>query len=169
MSSIRAILVDPKAKTIQAIVLDSEEYFTQIRDLIEASTLDVVRADNFFGGHGGTTIYVDDEGLLIDPEFQAFSLVGQKVLAGKFVILREIFVEPVNEDDDGWRRVDVDFSLEAVRERVIFCNARYAAAALELGVQEAAAYFVARGMKVERAGNGLIVTPEAGCAGPAKR
>jgi hypothetical protein len=156
--TVRAYLVDPKERTVREIALPARQAFDASRKLIEAQTLDVVRAHTFFGGAGGALLYVDDEGLLIEPQFQAYALVGNKVIAGAFVVLREVQVPLEDEDDDGWRVVDVDFSASDVLSKVAFCNARFAAAAVELGVQEAAAYYASRGLQVERAGNGLIVT-----------
>lgn len=154
----KAILIDPFERAASEVEIGvNGAYFDQARDLVGASCLDVVQADRYFGGQGGAMLLVDDEGMLIEPEFQAYTLVGPKPIAGRFVIVREVS-DP--DSEDGGKIVGVDFSTDDVYGKVRFVSAAFAMAALEMESQRSAALYASHGLHVESLGKGtLLVTP----------
>lgn len=154
---IQGILVDPALRSVRLVDIPKKDVLSAVYGLIDADTVDVVRAEDFFGGTGGAFLYVDDVGLF-RPN-QAFTLVNQTPVAGKFVILREVPTCGDEDDEDAWLQ-GVDFTVDAVHERIRFISQDVAQTVLERGTLAAAAAYVARDLHVERHGTTLFVTPK---------
>lgn len=158
MTKIKAILVDPETHSVSLIELSRTNLLEETYKAVGAETLDVVRAENYFGGQGGAFLYVDDNGLY--RKNPAFTLVNQTPIAGKFVILREV-EESLDDDsdDDSWAQ-GVDFTVDAVYERIRFTTPDIAKTLIEKHTAAAAAAYISRDLKVERIGDALFITPK---------
>lgn len=107
----RAILIDPEARTIVEVDHDNSSY-KNISKTIEASCFDVVSLAR------GDTIYVDDEGLLRPNHYFRWVPADHLViLAGKALIL--------GSDNEG-DSVDAKISLQEVKDSVRFVTAQQA-------------------------------------------
>lgn len=104
----RAIFIDALLKRVTEINIEPglQSYYRQIGcELIEAVHLDTLT--------GQDVMYVDEEGLLVEREFQVYFAIvgGHQPLAGNALI--------VGTDDEG-NTVDCESSLEHIRDLVIF-------------------------------------------------
>lgn len=99
----RAILIDPEAKTITEVDYDGN--YKSIYKLIGCQTFTVV------GINDNESIFVDDEGLLNNPEFFFMWRGYHQPLAGKGLIL--------GVDDEG-ESVETKLTLDYVVDHVTF-------------------------------------------------
>lgn len=155
---VKVILVDPFTHTVSlaSVQGSNESVFNFSRKFMGVRMLDIVRAGKYFGGDAETIIIIDDEGLLTDQGAQAFTLVGNKTLAGRLVIICE---GEYNEDGDT-DVVDVASSVEDVVSKIKFISKRFAEAARILDMLNTAAYHVARGHKVDQVSPGVLFITE---------
>lgn len=162
MKTVQGILVNPFSHTAQWVEVPARESLPVVYDHIDASCVDVVRVKQVFGPDH--FLYVDDSGLF--KKDQAFTSVGGRQIAGKFVILREVPTLD-DEDDDGDWLASATVTPEEVLKAVQFVTPRYARAAIDLSTQKAAAAYAARGLRVKDLGDGVIlVTPMEGSHEP---
>ena len=155
---VKVILVDPFNHTVTQSTVQgsSAAVFDFSRKFMGVSMLDIVRAGKYFGGELEANVLVDDEGLLMDQSQQAFTLIGNKTLAGKLVIV----CESGYDDDGDTDLVDVDFSVETVTSRIKFVTRKFAEAAIDLATLKTAAWHVAHGHKVEQVSPGVLFITE---------
>lgn len=99
----RAILIDPEKKTIEEVDYDGE--YKHIYELLNIETFTCIDLGE------GETLYVDDNGLLNDPQF-FFEWEGYaQPIAGRGLILS------TNEDGD---TVASEMALEEAKKRITF-------------------------------------------------
>jgi hypothetical protein len=151
---VKGILVNPFSHTAEWVDIPARESLPVVYNYIDASCVDVVQVGHVFGP--GHFAYVADSGLF--KEGQAFTSIGGRQIAGKFLILREF--PPQDEDENDDFLASATITPEEVIQRVQFVTPRYAKAAINLAMQKAAAAYAARGLSVKELGDGVIlVTP----------
>lgn len=105
MKTIRAILIDPKAQTVEAVDMPAGDY-KAFYPLLQCDTFDVARSEGFEwmsplvfstasedDQNAAIDIYCDDEGLFAERPLYATRLPSGNVLAGRLVIC--------SSDDEG--------------------------------------------------------------------
>ena len=104
----KAYLIDPAARTVEQVQYSGD--YHQIYELIGASTFDVAYINAKRDG-----LFVDDEGMLRDPETQSYFLVQgcPNPLAGKALCL--------GCNDEG-ESVAPRITLQELRQRVIWID-----------------------------------------------
>jgi len=104
MKNVRGILINSQTETITEVYVNGD--YTEIYRIINVDLFTVVNLDN-----KGNALFVDDEGLLKNPEF-FFKWDGyHQPLAGNGLIL--------GTDDEG-ESVSTTLTLEEVKARVTF-------------------------------------------------
>ena len=152
----RSILVDPVAQSVEIFDVDPGQHFADVRQAIGAEHLSVVVLGRFFGRRGVEQLLIDDEGLLSHRGPQAFTLVKNQPIAGRFVIVCEapdMLADGDDEDDDHAAGhlhrtylLDVDFGPQDVRDRLKFVTPAFAKASIDLQMARARAHFEAEGI-----------------------
>lgn len=106
----KAILIDAKAQEVREVNLDGslQNIYRELsNDEHKVDTFDVVRLEN------NDAIFVDDEGLLIEPAAPYYFVYGKSkwILAGNGLV--------IGTDDEG-DSVDPKITVDEVRSRVTF-------------------------------------------------
>jgi hypothetical protein len=156
MAVLQGILVDPHQRSVSLVEVNPTSSLEDARRLVGAEWLDVVQADDYFGGAGGAFFYLDDNGLSVKGT--AFTLINNTPIAGKFLILREAQNIDLDDDDNDDHLASVDFAVDDVREKIRFISRDIAMDIIERGTLSAAAAYVSQDLHVERHGNTLFVT-----------
>ena len=112
MPSIKAILIDVEAKEIKEIILESEEG-KELDPIYKALKCNIITsAEQHFFYNVGHTLYVDDEGLLIENKIGAFQVQEGQVLSGNGII--------VGVDDETGKDIDHFMKLDVLKAFIHF-------------------------------------------------